>query len=349
MSYHLVKLSCYVFVQKLILLLMLLICAQDTSCSLFITFQTHIYKFSLHKTSVKTNLHEVSLWEYNNFFARYDILPGQRVCMKCLKRAKDDDNDNTLKDNVDEVDMENDEVPVETAWDIVDKSFQLFDCSPLKSVKSDRTLPAGKRKINSVTSTLTKAVAIALDEPTLDTNMDCSNCARLVELIKEKLSTTKERSEIVRLLTIVPNDFTISKVVEVFNVSEYSAKRARELRFKKGILSIPEKKERVGISQTIKDAVSAFYESEQISRLLPGKKDCVSVRLPDKTKTKVQKRLLLSSISEMYTLFKKENPDKKIGLSLFALLGPKWCIHCRCSRHTQCLFVHTIRMSNLCW
>ena len=62
---------------------------------------THRYKcadpFSLHKTLVKTNLHEVSLWEYNNFFACYDILPGQRVCMKCLKRAKDDDNDNTLK------------------------------------------------------------------------------------------------------------------------------------------------------------------------------------------------------------------------------------------------------------
>ena len=67
--------------------------------------------------------------------------------MKCLKRANDVDNDNTIKDNVDEVDMEN-EVSVETAWDIVDKSFQLFYCSPLKSVKSDRTLPAGKRKIN---------------------------------------------------------------------------------------------------------------------------------------------------------------------------------------------------------
>ena len=119
---------------------------------------------------------------------------------------------------------------------------------------------------------MTKAVVIALDEPTLDTNTDSSSCARLVELIKEKLSTTKERSEIVCLLTIVPNDFTISKVVEVFNVSEYSAKQARELRFKKGILSIPEKKERVGISQTIKDPVSAFYKSEQISCLL--KKDC---------------------------------------------------------------------------
>ena len=55
----------------------------------------------------------------------------------------------------------------------------------------------------------------------------------MVELIKEKLSITKERSEIIYLITVVPNDFTISKIVEVFSVSEYSAKQARELRHKK--------------------------------------------------------------------------------------------------------------------
>ena len=72
--------------------------------------------------------------------------------------------------------------------------------------------------------------------------------------------------------------------------------------------------------------VLVFYESEEISRLLPGKKDCVSIQLPDKTKMKKQKQHLSSNISEIYVQFKKENPDRKIGFSLFALLHPKWCI-----------------------
>ena len=70
----------------------------------------------------------------------------------------------------------------------------------------------------------------------------------------------------------------------------------------------------------------SFYESEEISCLLPGKKDCVTIRFPDKTKIKKQKRLLLSNISEIYAQFKKENPDRKIGFSTFVLLRPKWCI-----------------------
>ena len=89
---------------------------------------------------------------------------------------------------------------------------------------------------------------------------------------------------------------------------------------------MPEQKQRVGISQETKQTVLAFYESEEISRLLPWKKDYVSIQLPDKTKMKKQKQLLLSNISEIYKQFKRENHDKKIGFSTFAFSHPKWCI-----------------------
>ena len=221
---------------------------------------------------------------------------------------------------------EKDKISVETAHDVVDKSLELFDCSPLKNIKPDRTLKIGKRKISKVTNAFSKPVAIALDEPSVGQSTDCLNCCRLVELIKEKLVVTEDRGEIIQLLTIVPCDLPICKVAEAFNVSEYTARQARELRLPKGILSMPERKQRAGISQETKQTVLAFYESEEISRLLPGKKDCVSIRLPDKTKIKKQKRLLLSNISEIYAQFKKENPDMKSGISTFALLRPKWCI-----------------------
>ena len=103
-------------------------------------------------------------------------------------------------------------------------------------------------------------------------------------------------------------------------MSEYSAKQARELCHKKSILSVPESKERVDITHSTKDPVLAFYESDHISHLLAGKKDCVTIRLPNKTKTKVQKRLLLSNISEIHTSFKNEHPHKKIGFSTSAVL-----------------------------
>ena len=58
----------------------------------------------------------------------------------------------------------------------------------------------------------------------------------------------------------------------------------------------------------------------------PGKKDCVSIRNKDGSKEKVQKRLLLANISEIYADFKAEFPSLKIGFSTFAFLWPKWCM-----------------------
>ena len=114
--------------------------------------------------------------------------------MKCLKRGKDSDSeDNVPKDSVNEncesdIDIEKDEISVEMAFNIVEKSLELFGCSLLKNVKSDRAFQTGKRKISSVTSAFTKIIAIALDEPMLDQDTECLNFSRLGELIKEKLS-----------------------------------------------------------------------------------------------------------------------------------------------------------------
>ena len=63
------------------------------------------------------------------------------------------------------------------------------------------------------------------------------------------LLITEDRGEIIQLLTIVFCDLSIFKNAEVFSVSEYTARQARELRLQKEILSVPEQKQRVGISQ----------------------------------------------------------------------------------------------------
>ena len=52
------------------------------------------------------------------------------------------------------------------------------------------------------------------------------------------------------------------------------------------------------------------------------KKDKVSVP----TNVHMQKRLLLLNLNELYSSFKSEYPNIKVGFSKFCVLRPKWCV-----------------------
>ena len=98
------------------------------------------------------------------------------------------------------------------------------------------------------------------------------------------------------------------------------------MRAEKGILASPQNYSRDGLNSETKQLITEFYESDEVSRLLPGKKDCVSVKLTDGSKTRVQKRLLLSNLSEICVHFKEGNPNVSVGFSTFATLQLKWCV-----------------------
>lgn len=68
----------------------------------------------------------------------------------------------------------------------------------------------------------------------------------------------------------------------------------------------PEKRKSATLPNDIKSKVEDFYERDDISRLCPGMRDFIIVR-KGASKLKVQKRHLLSSISETYSLFVREN------------------------------------------
>ena len=63
-----------------------------------------------------------------------------------------------------------------------------------------------------------------------------------------------------------------------------------------------------------------------VSRMCAGRKDCLTVRGTDGDKTKVQKRLLLGSLRDIYTLFKEDVDNPRIGFSSFAALRPRYCV-----------------------
>lgn len=86
--------------------------------------------------------------------------------------------------------------------------------------------------------------------------------------------------------------------------------------------------------------IQDFYQSDENGRILPGKKDCVSVRINGK-KQNVQKRLILCNLRELYLHFKESKPDVNVGLSKFSSLRPKWCILAGSSgTHTVCVCLY---------
>ena len=71
--------------------------------------------------------------------------------------------------------------------------------------------------------------------------------------------------------------------------------------------------------------ISSFCESDDISRVMPGKKDFISVKKEGK-REHIQKRLILSDLRGVYCEFKERYPYHKIGFSKFAKLRPKHCV-----------------------
>lgn len=76
------------------------------------------------------------------------------------------------------------------------------------------------------------------------------------------------------------------------------------------------------LNENTKTAVVNFYQRDDISRQAPGRKDTVITRVDGK-KIKLQKRHLYTVLTEVYELFKSENPTIQIGFSSFASLRPQ--------------------------
>ena len=102
---------------------------------------------------------------------------------------------------------------------------------------------------------------------------------------------------------------------------------ARRMKKEHGILpevsSVPRAS---AIKEVEKQAVRDFFEEDSISRLCPGKKDCLSVRGTDGTKQTKQKRLVLGNLKEIYQKYKEVDGNPKVGFSSFCSLRPKHCI-----------------------
>ena len=154
---------------------------------------------------------------------------------------------------------------------------------------------------------------------------DIDDESEIITQLKDKFQATTKRSEKVQILTVLPKSWTIRKVQDEFGASNYMVRKAKELVKQKGVLSTPNPKSGHALAVETTALVQSFYESDEVSRMMPGKKDYVSVRQAEE-RVHVQKRLVLSNLKEVYQLFKEMFPTKTIGFSKFAELRPKHCV-----------------------
>ena len=179
-----------------------------------------------------------------------------------------------------------------------------------------RSKTYSRQKVKKITEALQRTVI---------TGAPVDDGTEMIQQLKEKFRETKRRSEQVQVLTVLPKSWSVKKVQQEFGVSEYLARQSKKLVEERGILSLPGPSRRPSLPTETVVVVCSFYESDDISRVMPGKKDFVSVKKEGK-RQHIQKRLVLSNLREVYREFKERFPDHKIGFSKFAELRPKHCV-----------------------
>lgn len=119
--------------------------------------------------------------------------------------------------------------------------------------------------------------------------------------------------------------------------TKYMINKAKQLFDENGILTLPAKKKGRALNPETKALVQSFYCNDEVSRLMPGKKDFISIK-ENGVRRHEQKRLVLGNLKELYSLFGTQHPDNHIGFSTFADLRPENCILAGSSgTHTVCV------------
>lgn len=145
------------------------------------------------------------------------------------------------------------------------------------------------------------------------------------------------KEENINIISLLPSSWSRQKICEEFKVTEYLVKLTRDLVNTQGILPNLLKRGGNKLSEAVINDVIEFYQDDENSRLLPGKKDCVSLG----GKVYKQKRLIMFTLNELFANFKQKYPKHKIGRSAFCALRPKWCVLPAASEtHSVCVCIY---------
>lgn len=80
--------------------------------------------------------------------------------------------------------------------------------------------------------------------------------------------------------------------------------------------------------------VVEFLESDENSRMMPGKRDTIT-----KNKSKKQKRLLNGTLKKLFKKFRTDNPGLKMSYSYFSKVRPFWVLEPEVGKRDTCMCI----------
>lgn len=154
----------------------------------------------------------------------------------------------------------------------------------------------------------------------------------LIMLLKEKFAKAENTRDKIRVLSVLPPTWSLSKIFEEFGplgASEYIIRKTKKLVKIHGVLHTRDPKPGRPLNDETVQLVKRFYELDEISsKQMPGCKDYVTV-YENSVKVQKQKRMLLSNLESLHIEYNNIHGETNpVGFSKFAQLRPKHCVLC---------------------
>jgi len=99
-----------------------------------------------------------------------------------------------------------------------------------------------------------------------------------------------------QLLSVIPDSMSVREAGDFFNVDRKIVENVRKITHSKGIIPKIEFSRGSSVQDSSKLLVKNYFCNDEHSKIMPGQRDCVSIRKG----VYEQKRLLLSNLPELY-------------------------------------------------
>ncbi|KAK3928964.1 Protein translocase subunit, partial [Frankliniella fusca] len=210
--------------------------------------------------------------------------------------------------------------------------------------KLAKLIGAAKKKLSRVSSGQTESPG---------ESESLKDLQEIMKKIREAMNNKSlSRAKKMQIISLLPDSWGVKRIQKEFNVSKALIRKAKKLTTEQGLMPDPPLRSGRPVPNETKDKVIEWYEDEENSRMLPGKKDYVIIRENNSNKgtfsvyhrktfpckKQVQKRLVLCNLKELYLSFKEKHSELKIGFSKFCELRPKYCVLAGASgTHSVCV------------
>lgn len=149
-----------------------------------------------------------------------------------------------------------------------------LNISPIVPCKFETRSNYAFKKVDQITSSIMETLNVSkIEKSPKESDFD-----ELIHLLKAKFKGCASKKEKFQILTLLPSSWSIRRIENEFECSYRMAITSKALRNDKGILSVPDRKKPSHIiDQELSSLIDSFYIEDDVSSLMPGKNDYVSM------------------------------------------------------------------------